>query len=110
MVEEEGECDTCEEEVVWVCNCFPMAGGRDEEKEGDPKTKAEEEFWAAIAHEKKEIETREKKRQEALQPRQQPTPIPEEGAETPPAKVLKMNYTYKCTVNQMVDSHCHNVM
>ena len=43
---------------------------------------AEEEFWASIAQEKKEIGEREKKRQEAFMPKSQPTPIPEEGAET----------------------------
>ena len=43
---------------------------------------AEKDFWAAVAQERKEINGREKKRQEAMLPRGQHTPIPEEGAET----------------------------
>ena len=43
--------------------------------------KAEEEFWANLAQEQKEIESKEQKRREAFLPKGQPTPIPEEGAE-----------------------------
>ena len=42
---------------------------------------AEEEFWANLAQEQKEIESKEQKRREALLPKDKPTPIPEEGAE-----------------------------
>ena len=42
---------------------------------------AEEEFWANLAQEQKEIESKELKRREALLPKNKPTPIPEEGAE-----------------------------
>lgn len=59
-------------------------------EEGDTSEKAEKDFWSSISQEQKEIEAREKKRQEALQPRQQPTPIPEEGAETKVSRILKM--------------------
>ena len=55
----------------------------DEEEEEDPVAKAEEEFWDVVNQEKKAIESRESKRQEALLPKHQPTPIPEEASETP---------------------------
>ena len=44
--------------------------------------KADEDFWASISQEKKDIEGRERKRQEAMAPKKAPTPIPEEGTET----------------------------
>lgn len=43
---------------------------------------AEQDFWATLMQEKKEVEERERKRQEVLMPKKQPSPIPEEeGAE-----------------------------
>ena len=73
---------------------------RDEEKEQDPKGKAEEDFWTAISQDKKEIEARERRRQEALNPKQQPTPIPEETTETTPIKVCITFYAHcNCIVD-----------
>ena len=54
---------------------------REEEEEEDPVAKAEDDFWHVIGLEKKGIDTREKKRQEALMTLNQPTPIPEETSE-----------------------------
>lgn len=54
---------------------------REEEEEEDPVAKAEDDFWHVIGLEKKGIDTREKKRQEALMTLNQPTPIPEETNE-----------------------------
>lgn len=54
------------------------------EEEGEEEglvERAEEEFWANVAQEQKEIESKEQKRREAFLPKGQPTPIPEEGAE-----------------------------
>lgn len=56
-------------------------GGGGEEEEEDPVAKAEDDFWHVIGLEKKGIDTREKKRQEALMTLNQPTPIPEETNE-----------------------------
>ena len=53
----------------------------DGEEEEDLVGSAEEEFWANLAQEQKEIESKEQKRREALLPKNKPTPIPEEGAE-----------------------------
>ena len=53
----------------------------DGEEEEDLVGSAEEEFWANLAQEQKEIESKEQKRREALLPKDKPTPIPEEGAE-----------------------------
>ena len=53
---------------------------RDEEDE-DPIKKAEDDFWYTLNQEKKELDTRERKRQDALMPKHQPTPIPEESSE-----------------------------
>lgn len=52
-----------------------------EQQDGDLIKKVEEEFWTSVMQETKEIESREKKRQEAMMPKDLPTPIPEEGAE-----------------------------
>lgn len=56
-------------------------GDNTEQQDGDVIKKVEEEFWASVMQETKEIESREKKRQEAMMPKDLPTPIPEEGAE-----------------------------
>ena len=55
---------------------------REAEEEEDPVVKAEDDFWYLVGQEKKDIENREKKRQDAMMPLNQPTPIPEETAET----------------------------
>ena len=60
---------------------FYSSSFRDEEDEEDLVGKSEEDFWASISQEKKDIEDRERKRQEAMAPKKVPTPIPEEGAE-----------------------------
>lgn len=52
-----------------------------EEEEEDPTKKAEDDFWYTLNQEKQDIEKREKKRQDALIPKHQPTPIPEENPE-----------------------------
>lgn len=41
--------------------------------------KAEQDFWDILSNEQKNIEAKEVKRQEAIAPKNQPTPIPEEG-------------------------------
>ena len=50
-------------------------------------TKAEDDFWHLVNLERKDIETREKKRQDAMMPLNQPTPIPEEAPETDKGEV-----------------------
>lgn len=55
-----------------------------EEEEEDPVTKAEDDFWHYVGQEKKDIENRNKKRQEAMMALNQPTPIPEEPAGNEP--------------------------
>ena len=57
--------------------CSEDAGGDDEDYVG----KAEQDFWDTLSHEQKTIEAREQKRREAMAPKSQPTPIPEEGDE-----------------------------
>lgn len=66
-----------------------VAASASEEKAGDNQEEGEDlvgeaegDFWSAIAQEQKEIEARERKRQEAMVPKNQPTPIPEEGVDT----------------------------
>ena len=57
---------------------------RSDEGEGEEEDLvgvAEQDFWTAVAQEQKEIDGRERKRQEAMLPKGHHTPIPEEGAE-----------------------------
>ena len=56
----------------------PPPPSEDEGNDEDLVKTAEEEFWETITQERKQIENKEKKRQEALMPKGQPTPIPEE--------------------------------
>lgn len=53
-----------------------------EDEEENPIQRAEDDFWHILNQEKQDIEKREKKRQDALLPKHQPTPIPEEAGET----------------------------
>ena len=87
--EEKGE-ETCRR-GAWERITFPSTllhthththtHSEDGEEEEDLVGSAEEEFWANLAQEQKEIESKEQKRREALLPKDKPTPIPEEGAE-----------------------------
>ena len=63
----------------WRCCCFSSDGGGNQGE--DFVGQAEEDFWAMVAQEQKAIDAKEQKRKEALLPKNQPTPIPEEGAE-----------------------------
>ena len=56
---------------------------RDEEE--DLVEKAENDFWYYVNQEKQDWETKERKRAEAAQAKNQPTPIPEEGGEQLPS-------------------------
>lgn len=53
----------------------------EEEDDEDFIGQAEKEFWNLLAQEQKDIQAKEDKRREALMPKNQPTPIPEEGEE-----------------------------
>ena len=65
--------------VHWRCCCFSSDEGGNQGE--DFVGQAEEDFWAMVAQEQKAIDAKEQKRKEALLPKNQPTPIPEEGAE-----------------------------
>ena len=77
--EEEGKGKWVEEKQS-VCKSYCFRENA-EKQDDDLIKKVEEEFWASVVQETKEIESREKKRQEAMMPKELPTPIPEEGGE-----------------------------
>lgn len=74
--QEEGEGEIL---ILSTWRCFIYCYREDDEE--DPIKKAEEDFWYTLNQEKQDIEKREKKRQDALLPKHQPTPIPEENPE-----------------------------
>ena len=61
---------------------FDLSPNREEaEDDEDFVGKAEQDFWDTLSHEQKNVEAKEQKRREALAPKNQPSPIPEEGDE-----------------------------
>jgi hypothetical protein len=61
--------------------CAKNLACREETEEEDQVERAENDFWASIKQDKLDFDAKERKRVEATQQKNQPTPIPEEGGD-----------------------------